>query len=115
MYMIRNAKTGEIAALAANKDAVHPQWVHAQCATRSEAELRSLLAALDPGALLRAGGPDDRGIFVSVPSGALAWKRADPFQPARWLFDESAVLEAAELDPDIVVRVPEAEDAPTRS
>ncbi len=114
MYMIRNAKTGEIAALVASKDAVHPPWVHAQCATRNEAELRFLLAALDPGTLLRAGGPDHRGIFVSVPSGALAWKRADPFQPARWLFDESAVLEAAELDPDIVVRVPEAEDEPTR-
>jgi hypothetical protein len=109
MLMIRNGKTGEVSALALGQDATHPQWVHEQCATRSEAELQSLLATLDLGSCLRAA--DDRGIFVRAPPGALAWKRADPFQSARWLFEESAVLEALELDPDIVVWVPEAERA----
>jgi hypothetical protein len=110
MLMIRNRKTGEEVAFATGPRATHPKWVHEQCSTRSEAELQSLLAAMDVGALLRrANTADDRGIYVSVPPGALAWKRADPFQPARWLFDESAVLEASDLDPDIVVWVPEAE------
>jgi len=79
--------------------------VHEQCGTRSEAELRALLATLAVASLLRAAVSDLRGIFVRPPAGALAWKRADPFLPARWLYDESDVVEAAELDPDIVVRV----------
>lgn len=106
MLKIRRRETGEVAVLAGGAGAHHPAWVHAQCGTRSEAELLALIASLDVGVLLRSG--DRRGLFVEVPPGALAWKRADPFQGARWLYDESDVVEAAELDPEIVVRVPEA-------
>ena len=103
--MIRRQGTGEEIALASEPHVTHPPWVHEQCGTRSEAELHALLATLDVASLLRAAVSDLRGIFVRPPAGALAWKRADPFLPARWLYDESDVVEAAELDPDIVVRV----------
>ena len=106
MLQVRRRETGEVAALSGVGGAHHPAWVHEQCGTRSETELQALIAGIEVGALLRSG--DRRGIFVEVPPGALAWKRADPFQGARWLYDESDVFEAAELDPEIVVRLPEA-------
>jgi hypothetical protein len=108
MLMIRNRVTGEAIPLLARSDGPHPEWVHRQCVTHSEAELKALIEHLDVAEFLRQSGAENAmGILLEIPPGALAWKGADPFQPARWLFDEEDVVEAAELDPEIVVRVPE--------
>ena len=107
MFMIRNKDTGKAIPLVAEPSHKHPSWVHAQCGTASESELRAVMDGLRVDDYVRAGprNEDVRGVFVSIPSGALAWKLVDPFQSARWLFDESEVVEAAELDPSLVVRV----------
>jgi hypothetical protein len=110
MLMIRNRETGEILPLLADTHGARPDWVHRQCGTRSEPELKALIERIDVAKLVRGGIAENLlGVFLEFPPGALAWKRADPFQPARWLFDEEDLVEAVELDPDIVVRVPESE------
>jgi hypothetical protein len=95
-----------LATLAGVPGVKHRAWVHAMCGTHSEANLGALIATSEVGALLCSRYR--RAIFVEVPPGAIAWKRADPFLSARWLYEESDVCEAAELDSAIVVRVPEA-------
>lgn len=108
MFMIRNAVTGEVAPLVVGGYGRHPSWVLRQCGTPTESELQTLVDHLDVGHFVRfdeAGHP--LGVFLEIPDGALAWKRADPFQSARWIFDEEDLVEALELDPEIVVRVPE--------
>lgn len=108
MLIIRNRESGEIFPLLAEAQGAHPDWVHRQCGTASESDLKALVERLDVAGFIREGGAENLlGIFLEIPPGALAWKRADPFQPARWLFDEEDLVEAAELDPDIVVRVPD--------
>ena len=107
MFMIRNKASGEVTALVADASHRHPGWVHEQCGTRTEGELQALLGRLQLADYIRAGknNEDARGVFVSIPNGAVAWKLADPFQSARWLFDESEVVEAVDLDPSLVVMV----------
>jgi hypothetical protein len=108
MFMIRNKETGQIVPLFAEGQHAHPSWAHEQCGTGSESDLKLTIDHLDVGDFVRQGGAENAfGVFLEVPNGALAWKRADPFQPARWIFDEEDLVEAAELDPEIVVRVPD--------
>lgn len=109
MFSIRNESTGETAMLDPAAVAAFPAWAPAQCGVASEAALRALLQRMDVAEHLRAHGEraDARGIAVAVPNGALAWKRADPFQGARWLFDEADVIEALDLDPELIVRLRE--------
>jgi hypothetical protein len=108
MFMIRNVQTGQAAPLVAEGPGAHPSWVHWQCGTRTESELKNLVDRLDVADFLRRGDAGNGiGVFLDIPNGALAWKRADPFQGARWIFDEEDLVEALELDPEIVVRVPE--------
>jgi hypothetical protein len=108
MFMIRNVQTGQAAPLLAEEHGAHPSWVHWQCGTRTESELKNLVERLDVAEFVRLGDAGSgSGVFLDIPNGALAWKRADPFQGARWIFDEEDLVEALELDPEIVVRVPE--------
>src|SRR5512135_3395416 len=81
MFMIRNKASGEVAALVADASHRHPGWVHEQCGTRTEGELQVLLGRLQLADYIRAGknNEDARGVFVSIPNGAVAWKLADPF------------------------------------
>lgn len=107
LFLIRNQATRELAPLWPDPSHAHPAWVHQQLGTKSENELQALLHESELSAYLRAGrnAVDARGVFVDIPSGALAWKLKDPFQDARWLFEDSEVVEAMELDPHIVLRV----------
>jgi hypothetical protein len=112
LYFVRNQAGRSVAPLVPGSPARHPPWVHEQLGTVSEDELAALADSLRLADYLRRGrdNQDRRGIFVDIPSGALAWKRKDPFQDARWLFDDSEVVEALELDPELVVRVAGTED-----
>jgi hypothetical protein len=107
LFMIRNRTTREAVHLAPDATHAHPSWVHQQLGTQSEHELMALVASLRLEDFLPAGARSDdaSGIFVDIPNGALAWKRRDPFQDARWLFDDSEVVEALELDPELVLRI----------
>jgi hypothetical protein len=107
ILMIRNTATHEVAHLVQEPACDHPPWVHRQLGTKSENELAALTDGLRLADYLLGDGrsEDARGIFVDVPNGALAWKLRDPFQGARWLFDDSEVVEALELDPELVLRV----------
>jgi hypothetical protein len=107
LLLIRNQATREVAPLWLEPLDAHPTWVHQQLGTKSESELQSLAQRLRLSNYLIAGrnNEDTRGIFVDIPNGALAWKLKDPFQDARWLFEVSEVVEAMELDPQIVLRV----------
>lgn len=107
LFRIRNQATRELAPLRPDSSHAYPGWVHLQLGTKSENELQALLCELQLSDYLRAGtnNEDPRGLLVNIPNGALAWKLKDPFQDARWLFEESDVVEAMELDPHIVLPV----------
>lgn len=107
LFLIRNKVTRDVLPLGQESAGTHPAWVHKQLGTKSESELSALTEGLRLSDYLPAGreNEDARGIFVDIPNGALAWKLKDPFQSARWLFEESEVVEALELDPEIVLRV----------
>lgn len=107
LYFVRNRAGKSIAPLVQGTPARHAPWVHEQLGTVSEDELEVLTDSLRLADYLRRGrdNEDHRGIFVDIPNGALAWKRKDPFQEARWLFEDSEVVEALELDPELVLRV----------
>lgn len=112
LFLIRNQVTRELAPLWEDSNHAHPGWVHQQLGTKSESELQALLCGLRLSDYLCAGSnnEDAHGLFVDIPTGALAWKLKDPFQDAHWLFEESEVVEAMELDPQIVLRVGRASD-----
>lgn len=44
------------------------------------------------------------GYPVPMPSGAVAYKYADPTENARWLYDETEAEEIARIDPGLIVR-----------
>lgn len=107
LLYIRNKTTRELSPLWLDASYAHPAWVHEQLGTRSESELQNMAQQLDLAQYLLVGpnNEDASGIFVDIPNGALAWKLKDPFQDARWLFEEDEVVEALELDPQLVLRV----------
>jgi len=111
LYFVRKRSGKGVIPLGEGSPADHPAWVHEQLGTVSEDELEVLTDSLRLADFLRRGrnNEDHRGIFVDVPNGALAWKRKDPFQDARWLFEDSEVVEALELDPQLVLPVGDAE------
>lgn len=107
LFFIRDRAGKAVVPLGDVPSGTHPAWVHAQLGTSSEAELGALAAGLPLADYLRRGPGDfdARGIFVDIPNGAVAWKLKDPFQQARWLFEDSEVVEAQDLDPELVLRV----------
>jgi len=44
------------------------------------------------------------GVATQVPSGAVAYKYADPTEDARWIYDEAEALEIEREDPSLIVR-----------
>lgn len=42
---------------------------------------------------------------VAIPKGAVAWKRTDPTEEARWLYDEAEATEIAREDDSLIVWV----------
>lgn len=52
---IRNHQTGEIIILSRDVRTTHPDWVHSQCETESEAELQRVIDQIDESEYAGAG------------------------------------------------------------
>ena len=47
------------------------------------------------------------GVAVAVPSGAVAYKYADPMDDARWVYDASEIAQIRREDASLIVMVAE--------